>query len=190
MRVLPVNPAARTWFGRLPLRVYVVTVSLLGTLLASYFLFVQPKNRAMDEVRVAIRNRETSLQLLEVEMAKLAGGRQRVNQLGKAIAGFESRLPRQGEMDVILREVWVIADAAGLKTQRIKTHKGTQQGVYKVLPIEMSMHGDFAGLYDFLLKLERLPGIMNVESLRVTTKLNDANGEVDASLVLHVFCKV
>lgn len=189
MRILPVNPAARSWLGRVPLRLYAVALVLLGVLLASYFLFVLPRNRAMAENRESISNRRASLELLEVEMAKLVNNHQRVAQLEKAITGFEDRLPRQGEMDVILREVWVIADAAGLKTQRIKTQKGRQQDSYKVLPIEMSLQGKFEGLYAFLLSLEKLPGIMNVESLKLETLAGETQGLVDASLVLHVFCK-
>ena len=189
MRIMPVNPGANSWLGRLPLRLYGVALALLGLLLASYFLFVQPKNRAMANARQTISDRQVSLQLLELEMTKLVSNHQRVAQLEKAITGFEDRLPRQGEMDVILREVWVIADAAGLKTQRIKTQKGRQQDAYKVLPIEMSLQGPFSGLYTFLLSLEKLPGIMNVESLTLGTRLGEAEGLVEATLVLHVFCK-
>lgn len=189
MRLMPMNPAARSWLGRLPARLYVVALVLLGVLLAGYFLFVQPKNKAMAEMRQSINDRKASLQVLEVEMAKLAGSRQRVTQLQKAITGFEERLPRQGEIDVILREVWVIADAAGLKTQSIKTQKGRQQDTYKVLPIEVRLQGDFIGLYKFLLSLEKLPGVMNVESLKLQMAPAEGSELVDIGLVLHVYCR-
>jgi Tfp pilus assembly protein PilO len=112
-----------------------------------------------------------------------------VTQLEKAIAGFEDRLPRQGEIDVILREVWVLADAAGLKTQSIKTQKGRQQDAYKVLPIEVRLQGDFAGLYKFLLSLEKLPGVMNVESLKLQMTPAEGSELVDVGFVLHVYCR-
>lgn len=189
MRVLPVNPAAKTVLGRLPFRLYGVALVLLGMLLASYFLLVLPKNRAMAAARNEIENRRGWLQLLEVEMTKLENSRRRVQHLEKAISAFEDRLPREGEVDVILREVWLIADASGLKTQRIKTQKSRRQGPYNVLPIEMSLQGPFEGLYRFLLSLERLPGLMNVESLRVRTTSSDEDSGVQAGLVLNVFCK-
>jgi len=173
---------------RIPARIYLVATVLVGVVLGSFFVFVQPKNRSMAAARAAIRNKQTSLQLLEVEMSKLESSRRRVEQLEAALSGFENRLPRQGEIDVILREVWVIADAAGLKTQRIKTRKARDQDSYRVLPIEMSLRGPFRGLYAFLLSLERLPGTSNVESLSIESAPNEENGCVDASLVLNVFC--
>lgn len=189
MRLLPMNPAARTPLGRLPLRIYGMALGLLGLVLMSLLVVVQPKNRAMAEVRQEIQDSRASLQLLEVEMSKLGTVKRRVSQLQQALSAFEDRLPRQGEIDVILREVWVIADAAGLKTQRIKTEKGRQQDGYKVLPISMNLRGPFEGLYRFLLSLERLPGIMKVESLRVTSPQNAESDGVEAVLVLGVFCK-
>jgi len=173
---------------RMPARIYLVAAAIVGIVLTSFFVFVQPKNRSMAATRTAIRNKQASLQLLELEMSKLESSRRRVERLETALAGFESRLPRQGEIDVILREVWVIADAAGLKTQRIKTRKARQQDTYRVLPIEMNLRGPFRGLYGFLLSLERLPGTSNVESLRIVSAPGQENGCVDASLVLNVFC--
>jgi type IV pilus assembly protein PilO len=187
--MLPVNPSAKTLLGRLPVRIYLIAACLVGVLLASYFLFVQPRNRAMAEAREEIRNRQATLQVLAVEMTRLDTARQRVDQLQKAVGSFEGRLPKKGEIDVILREVWVIADAAGLKTQRIKTLKDRAQDSYKVQPIEMNLRGPFAGIYSFLASLERLPGTMKVTSLKVTSTPNEENGCVDASIVLDVFCK-
>ena len=189
MRVLPANPSAKTALSRLPLRIYVVSACVLGVLLATYFLFVQPRNRAMAEVRSGVRSQRTSLQLLEVELTKLDASRRRLQQLEKAITGFEESFPQQGEIDVILREVWVIADAAGLKTQRIKTQKEKSQEQYKILPIEMSLRGRFEGLYSFMLSLERLPGIMQIQSLGAKVVPGEENGCVEATLVLNVFCR-
>lgn len=189
MRIFPVNPSAKTGLGQLPIRVYVVALGLLGVLLASCFMFIQPRNRAMAAARAEIQARRTSLQLLEIEMAKLDAQRRRVEQLEKAISGFESRLPRQSEIDVILRQVWIIADDAGLKPLRIKTQKGRQQDAYKVQPIEMNLRGPFEGLYRFLLLLERLPGVMSVESLVITPPQGEEENSVEAKVVLNVFCK-
>jgi Tfp pilus assembly protein PilO len=174
--------------SRVPLRVYATALVLVGVLGGFYFLHVRPRNTAMADDSVAIHAREATLQLLEVETARLAGTEQQLDRLNRAVDAFESALPRQGEIDVILREVWVIADAAGLKTQRIKTQKDRRQDEFRVLPIEMGLRGPFAGVYKFLLAIERLPGVTKVESLKLVT-VNERGEEVDASLTLNVYCK-
>jgi len=189
MRLMPVNPGAKSVWTRLPVRVYAVALALLGVLLASYFLFAQPKNQAMSAVRAEIQNRQASLKLLEVEMAKLEGSKRRLEQLQKTLAGFDDRLPRRGEIDVLLREVWVVADAAGLKTQRIKTLKEKQFGGYGALPLELNLRGPFEGVYGFLLALERMPGMMKIESLNIHSAKGEAASGVEVGLVLNVFCR-
>jgi len=174
--------------SRVPLRVYATALVLVGVLGGFYFLHVRPRNTAMAEERQEIQTRQTTLQLLEVETAKLVGTEQQLERLTRAVEAFEGSLPRQGEIDVILREVWVIADAAGLKTQRIKTQKDRRQDGFRVLPIEMGLRGPFTGVYRFLLAIERLPGVTKVESLKLVT-VGDAGDEVDASLILNVYCK-
>jgi type IV pilus assembly protein PilO len=174
--------------SRVPLRVYATALVLIGILGGFYFLHVRPRNEAMANERQELQTRQTTLQLLEVETAKLAGAEQQLERLTRAVEAFEGSLPRQGEIDVILREVWVIADAAGLKTQRIKTQQDRRQDGFRVLPIEMGLRGPFTGVYKFLLAIERLPGVTKVESLKLVT-VGDADDEVDASLILNVYCK-
>ena len=97
MRLLPVNPSAKSALTRVPLRLYVTAGVLLGALVAGYFLFVVPKNKAMADMRADTRSREETLQTFQLELARLDGARQRLDQLGRTLAAFEDRLPRQPE---------------------------------------------------------------------------------------------
>jgi len=189
MRLFPIKSLAQQKPSRQSIRVYITAACLVAGLLAFFFLFIRPQRSALAPEQEEIQGRRASLQLLEVEVAKLAGGRWQLERLARAIDAFESDLPRQGEIDVILREVWVIADAAGLKTQRIKTLEQRRQDAYKVLPIEMKLRGPFEGMYRFLLSLERLPGVTKIQSLQLETTSGLESGELEAGLVLNVYCK-
>lgn len=189
MRLLPIKALARQKLSRCSIRVYVTAACLVVALLAFFFLFIRPRRAVLAAEREELQGRRAVLQLLEVEVAKLDGARWQLERLERAIDAFEADLPRQGEMDVILREVWVMADAAGLKTQRIKTLQQRQQDSYKVLPIEMKLRGPFEGLYRFLLSLERLPGVTKIQSLQLETTSGLESGELEAGLVLNVYCK-
>ncbi|NIA21110.1 MAG: type 4a pilus biogenesis protein PilO [Anaerolineaceae bacterium] len=189
MRFLPIKALARQKPSRYSIRIYITAGCLVVVLLAFFFLFIRPKRSALAARREEIQDRQTSLQLLEVETARLKGARIQLEQLERAVEAFESGLPSQEEIGVILREVWVIADAAGLKTQRIKTLDQRQQGAYKVLPIEMKLNGSFKGVCRFLLSLERLPGVSIVQSLQLQTTPDLESDEIEAALVLNVYCK-
>jgi len=189
MRAFPMKSLAMQKLSRCSIRVYVTAACLVVALLAFFFLFIRPQRAVLAAEQDEIQGRRASLQLLEVEAAKLDGARWQLERLERAIDAFEADLPQQGEMDVILREVWVIADAAGLKTQRIKTLKQRRQDAYKVLPIEMKLRGPFEGVYRFLLSLERLPGVTKTQSLQLQTTSGLESGELEAGLVLNVYCK-
>lgn len=174
---------------RIPGRVYAVASVLIVMVLVALFVFVRPKNESMAAVREEISQREASLQMFDVEMTKLGSAEGQLTELETALAEFNNQLPKQGDIDVLLREVWTIADGAGLKTQRIKTLKPKQQGDYQVMPVELSLSGSFDGFYEFLLALENLPGTASVGTLRLLSVPRAEESPVDASLVLNVFCK-
>lgn len=189
MRLHPIKALARQKPSRYSIRVYITGGCLVVVLLSFFLLFIRPKRTALAAQREEIQNRQTSLRLLEVETARLDGARVQLERLGRAVEAFESGLPSQEEIGVILREVWIIADAAGLKTQRIKTLVQRQQDAYKVLPIEMKLNGSFKGVCRFLLSLERLPGVSIVQSLQLQTTSNLESSEIEIALVLNVYCK-
>ncbi len=189
MKSFPMKLLASQKLSRCSIRVYITAACLVVALLAFFFLFIRPRRAVLAAEWEEIQERRSALQLLEVEAAKLDGARWQLDRLERAIDAFEDDLPRQGEIDVILREVWVIADAVGLKTQRIKTLKQGQQDSYRVLPIDMKLRGPFEGLYRFLLSLERLPGVTKVQSLQLQTTSGLESRELAAGLVLNVYCK-
>ena len=90
---------------------------------------------------------------------------------------------------MILREVWLIADTSGLKTLRIRTLEEQTLNNVRIQPIEMNLRGKFEGLYKFLLALERLPGLMKLQGISVRNVNERVDGELEASMVLNVFCR-
>ncbi len=189
MRFLPIKVLARQKPSRYSIRVYITGGCLMVVLLAFFFLFIRPQRTALAAQLEEIQDRQASLRLLEVETARLDGARIQLERLEQAVDAFESGLPSQEEIGVILREVWVIADGAGLKTQRIKTLDQRQQDSCKVLPVEMKLNGSYKGVCRFLLSLERLPGVSIVESLQLQTTADLESDEIEAALVLNVYCK-
>lgn len=189
MKKLTLNIAATNAMRELPKRVYLVSALLVGLVLGTYSVFIKPQRTAMAEQYEQMQNELVMLDLLATEMARLAGTQRQMERLEKSIEAFRDRLPQKGEMDVILREVWLIADSSGLKTQRIRTLEEQSHNDVRIQPIEMNLRGDFAGLYRFLLAMERLPGLMKLQGISVRNVNEQVDGELEAIMVLNVFCR-
>ena len=71
-----------------------------------------------------------------------------------------------------------LAEQNRLATKTIRTMKSQRGSAYSELPIEMNLSGDFAGFYEFMLQLERLPRLDGRElnfAAYVTTAARNAS---------------
>ena len=89
-------------------------------------------------------------------------------------------------MDLILKEVWQMAESNRLTTKTIRTMKSQRGSAYSELPIEMNLSGDFAGFYEFMLQLERLPRLTRVQNMTLD-KINGQEGAMEAKVTLSIF---
>jgi Tfp pilus assembly protein PilO len=187
--MLPLNKTFGNPLSQLPKRIYVVSAMLLCAVLGTYFLAIKPQREALAAEHQRMQDQALMMDVLAAEMARLSGAKRQMEQLETAVGAFDERLPKKGEMDVILREVWLIADIAGLKTQRIRTLDEQTLHHVRVQPVEISLRGRFEGLYGFLLALERLPGLMKLQGISVRNVNERVDGELEASMILNVFCR-
>lgn len=109
-----------------------------------------------------------------------------IRRLEDALAFFESRLPKEREIDVVVREVWRIAQAQELLSESVRTQKLEVRPRYKSQPINMTLKGSFDGFYGFLLGLEQLPRITKIREMEVQTTPTEG-GTVQAEILLDIF---
>jgi Tfp pilus assembly protein PilO len=128
-----------------------------------------------------------------VQLVKLQAVSQRINdlqadikRLEEALAFFDGRLPQQKDIDVILREVWRIAEAKSLTPRSIRTGTAEAAARYNSQPITMSLEGKFSSLYEFLLGLERMPRITKIRQMQIA-KMPQTEGIVQADLLVDIY---
>ncbi len=151
-------------------------------------LVVYPTIRQTAEDRATIESRRAELVKLQKVALRIKDLKREIERLEAALAFFESRLPKEREIDVILREVWLIADAKGLAPDRIQTNRPEQRARYNSQPITMSLEGSFDRFYEFLLGLERLPRITQIREMQLT-KAPNQEGVVQVDLLMDIFCE-
>jgi Tfp pilus assembly protein PilO len=161
----------------------IVAVVIAG---AAGFLVVLPLSRQTNTDRAAIDERRAQLVKLQRVARRISDLQQEVKRLEGALAFFENRLPQEREIDVILREVWLTAEAQSLTTRSIRTTVSQSMPRYNYQPITLVLEGPFEGFYEFLLGLERLPRITKIRQMQIT-KSPLQEGTVQVELLMDIY---
>ena len=168
------------------IREIIFVAVMLGLLGCSYFLVLTKAQQKVQAQERKIEEKQKALADLERATAGVADVDRKVEELQEAIKFFEKKLPQEREMDLILKEVWQMAEQNRLATKTIRTMKSQRGSAYSELPIEMNLSGDFAGFYEFMLQLERLPRLTRVQNM-VLDKINGMEGSMEAKVTLSIF---
>jgi len=168
------------------IREIVFLAVMLGLLGASYFLvFSKADAKRADRLR-KIDERTRALADLKRATDSVHDVDRKIAELQQATAFFESKLPQAREMDKVLNEVSPLAERNNLMARTVKTLKAQRMNGYTEQPIEMTLTGDFAGFYEFLLQLEKLPRLTRVTQMNLT-KIAERDGEMKALITLSIF---
>jgi type IV pilus assembly protein PilO len=168
------------------IREIIFVVVMLGLLGCSYFLVLTKAQEKVAAQERKIEEKQKALADLERATAGVSDIDRKVAELQEAIKFFEKKLPQEREMDLILKEVWQMAEQNHLATKTIRTMKSVRGAAYSEQPIEMNLSGDFSGFYEFMLHLERLPRLTRVQNLTLD-KINGQEGAMEAKVMLSIF---
>ena len=166
-----------------------ILLTLLGIVVATVavvFVVVRPLGQRVAADQEAIRDRRDQLVKLQRVARRINDLEEEIKRLEDALAFFEDRLPQQREIDVILREVWVTAEARSLAARTIRTLKVETASRYNAQPISLTLEGPFAGFYEFLLCLEQLPRITKVREMQIQKSPTEP-GAVLVDMVVDIF---
>ena len=159
---------------------------MLGLLGCSYFLVLTKAQQKVQAQERKIEEKQKALSDLERATAGVADIDRKVEELQEAIKFFEKKLPQEREMDLILKEVWQMAEQNKLTTKTIRTMKSQRGAAYSEQPIEMNLSGDFNGFYEFMLQLERLPRLTRVQTMTLD-KISGQEGVMEAKVTMSIF---
>ena len=168
------------------IREIIFVVVMLGLLGCSYFLVLTKAQQKVQAQERKIEEKQKALADLDRATAGVSDVDRKVEELQEAIKFFEKKLPQEREMDLILKEVWQMAEQNRLTTKTIRTMKSVRGAAYSEQPIEMNLSGDFGGFYEFMLHLERLPRLTRVQNMTLE-KINGREGQMEAKLTLSIF---
>ena len=171
-----------------PIRILLTVVGLAAIAGLGIGLVVWPLLEQTSADKQAIQARRAELVKVQRVIRRISDLKQEIQRLEDALAFFEDRLPEEREIDVILREVWLIADSKSLTPRRIQTDRSESGSRYNTQPITMTLEGGFHEFYEFLLGLERLPRITKVRQMQMT-KSPTQEGVVEVDVLMDIYCE-
>lgn len=165
---------------QIPLPLVIAPVLLLVAVVG-YFLLVKPKQDESSQLDGEIAQLETQL-----EVAAAAPGTGAADDGGDAVTikvadvlRLTKAMPDEDDMDGILLELSGVATSAGVEFVSIAPQAPAVRTGYSALPINVTFHGNYFDLTDFLFRLRNL--------VRVRDGKLDADGRLYTldSLDLH-----
>ncbi len=175
-------------------REIVFTVLLLLIPVGAWRFVLRPSSQRNAEMLAQIAVKQEKLRELNRATGTIGDLKGEIASLEKAIGFFQSKLPSEKEIDKVLNEVSLLAEANHLTTKKIRTLGRTGEKSLLSLsasqseqPIEMRLEGDFAGFYVFLQALENQPRIMRVTQMILKKPDKGPEGAMTAEISMSIF---
>jgi len=162
-----------------------IVLVMLGCLAGSYY-FLSRLSDQKAAMRRDILSKQKALADLQHATAGISDLNRKIADLQKAIDFFESKLPKEKQVETILKDVCQLATAHSLTIKTIKPLKTERYARFSEQPIQMSLSGAFEGYYAFLLALEKLPRITRLTQMQLQ-KIQDKDGQMQAQMTLIIF---
>ena len=167
-------------------RVLIAVAAVVALAGAVGFFAIYPMSRSMRSDMAIVMERRESLAKLQEVTHRITDLQEEVQRLEGALRFFDSRLPAQTEIDVILREVWLIAESKALTPRSVRTKKPETGPRCNTQPITMTFEGPFDSFYQFLLGLEQLPRITKIRELSIQ-KSPTQEGHILVDMTVDIF---
>src|SRR5688500_3746322 len=172
---------------RFGLREGIFLLALLAMPVAAYLFVFEPRGTRRAQVTQEIMQKEKKLAQLEAATQSISDLGGEIDRLSGAIRLFEQKLPAEREVEVVLKEVWELAARQKLTPKNSRTEMPVAAAKYAVLPIKITIVGDFDGLYSFTLELNKLSRITRMPKMSITKAKPATEGQVQADIVLSIF---
>ena len=98
---------------------------------------------------------------------------------------FNKRLPREKNIDEILKQITHASSRAGVDLKLIEPLQIKEGGIYNRFPIKLNLKSTFHNCFLFFLQLENLQRILQLES--IIMKADKKTEEIETELMISAF---
>jgi type IV pilus assembly protein PilO len=170
-------------FAKVPLQQKLAGLGLFIVLIgvATYSLSISGSMDKATQLDTEIATQEAKLVELEQKAQHRTQFLREVERLKQRLREAEEQLPKQAEIPKVLRDIDYEAKQAGLRVDRFEPQPEALQGDFAAMPLKMTVRGNYHELAVFLDRLAKMPRIVNVTDLNMTTPTIESKKVVVAS---------
>jgi type IV pilus assembly protein PilO len=160
---------------------------LLGMVAGTYGIVTRPHAREREQLLAQIYSMDNQITAIGDSTDGIDGVANHINQQKQAVAFFQSRLPKEADIQKVIDEIVQTAAANSLQSGEVRILDRQQTDGVCARPVHMQFTGNFNGFYSFLLQLEQMHRVMKITQLDMAGG-GDQNGQVRAELTLTIYC--
>ena len=160
--------------------------AMLALMGCSYLMVRHSASEKYATLQADIVERRKAIAEFQQSVAGMDAMESEIDGVRKSINDFERHLPRQEQVDEIVTSLSRLATANSLVTQSIKMLPLSQTAGLGEQPVEMTLTGDFNGVYALLLQIEKMPRLTRVTQLKIN-KSDEHEQLVRAQITLSLF---
>ena len=116
------------------IKVAAFVLAMGGAVAAFYYLYVVPTTRQDVEQSAVIAERRRALADLDKSTAGINDINRKIKDLQEAVRFFESKLPKEKEVETVLEQVWKMAEANSLQARTIRSARIPSQSCFRGWP--------------------------------------------------------
>ena len=159
------------WSAKRKAILWIVVAVLVGV--AYYFLGFKPKQEELAQLNKQSAQLAEEIQQKQAVAANLKAVKQAVAQMDALLKEALKKLPSGEEIPALLTKISDLARSSALESHLFRPLKPRPIEFYAEIPLQMEEHGGFYDLARFFDKVGRLPRIVTIEEIAVTTKEHD-----------------
>ena len=169
---------------RLQLRTGLIILGLVAGFAAAGWWPAQRQKQTLRN-RIDVAEQELGIARNRTDgLAKLA---EEVQKLRDEVKSSNKEIPEQGEMASMLRELSVQIENENLTGQGINMLAAEAGADYLTLPVELTFSGQSLDAFRFVNRLERMPRLVQVESMTMRREPNSKGDRIKTSMRLNTF---
>ena len=172
-----------------PVRVILLTVTLILILVAGFYLFVSDKIDVLQQERQSELSLRSDFEYKQQKAANLEAYEQQLVDMQELLKTMFRQLPGKTEMDKLLVDISQTALAAGIDVQLFQPQAESFMDFYAERPILIRMLGDYHEFGDFVSGVAALPRVVILTMHDISLKRAGAGqsryGDSEGRLILE-----
>jgi type IV pilus assembly protein PilO len=152
-------------------KIIILVLITLIPVVIFYFLVYSPKTKEIKTLEASITKLDNEIASAEVKVRRLDELKAEHEKLKKQLAALEEIMPEEKEVSVLLKQISDLGLTSGLVMVLWKPTSRIQdpEGVYVEIPVQVEVLGGYHDLGVFYSHISRLPRIVNISNIKLTT---------------------